>query len=95
MELKNILCESIEKIIKNEGIDIELSNNFNCKLFNLNKEIENNNANLLIDSNVMNNRLLLSVFLDMIKNDEVDISFNSKTSKHNKNYLNKLIKESV
>ena len=90
-ELIKKLTKVLEKVSNNEGIFICLSKNFNKKTFNLREEFKKDNIEINIEGKYLNDYLFIYTFIDMLKNNEIEVKFNDNATKRQIEYVNKLI----
>lgn len=90
MNINEKLLKSIGDSLNNNGIDIELSDNFKEDFFTINDEVERDNIRTYIQAKYLDSHMFLYTFANMLKNNEIDIIFNECATEHHISYLNKL-----
>lgn len=88
----NKLIEEIEVYFELKNIKMKINEKFNMNYFELNEEIKNKNISIFINKDYSYNPICLSVFLNMLKENTITISFNQNAREKDINYLNKLSK---
>ena len=81
--LRNFAIESRKDLM--EKIDRKI------KLFYVDEEFKKDNIEINIEGKDLNDYLFIYTFIDMLKNNEIEIKFNNNVTKRQIEYLNKLI----
>ena len=90
MDINKEVSASINNVLAFKGVNIEITDNYTEKLFNLEEEQKKDNIRLSVKFENYDERLFLDVLKNMIANGEIDIKLTQKATERHLEYLGKL-----
>ena len=93
MDINKEVSTIINNTLAFKGVNIEITDSYTEKLFNLDEEQKKENIRLSVNFEHYDERLFLDVLKNMIDTGEIDIKLTDKATERHIEYLKKLTKK--